>query len=270
EALSSQTRLWRTEDGGKSWSEHGAPLPAGFLGRTLDYGDATTIYLSGVMGDPAEGVLLRSVDDGASWTVHPIPGSDLAEEPYIGALGDASTVYIRLAGAPGRLLVTRDGGDSWEGIFTGQGFLRGLTVSPDQQTVLVGGEKDGIWRAQVPAAGDDWTFERISDFLPLCLRWTDAGVYACGHVFFNDGTGVALSKDGAQTFDSLVCLADITLRDCPTETSGAACVSDWFDVADQLSRAACASDATPKPPDPPGPEPPPEAPPPEASSGCQC
>ncbi|MEZ4442657.1 MAG: hypothetical protein R3B72_26420 [Polyangiaceae bacterium] len=246
------TQLWRSTDAGASWTVHGAPLPSGFIGYTLDLAtqDPTTIYLSGLAGEPLAGTMVRSTDDAVTWESFPILDSDINEVPYIGAMDplDDDTLYVRLAGEPGRLLGSFDGGVSWTEIFVGAGFLRGLAVSPDGGRLVVGGESDGTWRAEVPpkamaAEADAWSFARVSDFTPFCLSWLPSGdLLACGHVFFNDGAGVARSADGGATFDTLFCFGDVdAIHECADTDLKGTCASELAVLGAQIPAGTCGS-----------------------------
>lgn len=219
DAAQTQTMLWRSEDGGASWVAHGSALPVGFIGYTLDLAPASpsTIYVSGLTGDPPAGVMARSVDDGMTWEMLAIPTSNVNDAPFIGGLDplDDATVYVRLAGQTGRLLGTFDAGATWTELFVGRGFMRGFAVAPDGSQILLGGEGDGTWRADVPpkaeaANADAWQLEPVSDFVPFCLSWLGNGdVLACGHVFYNDGAAVSRSSDAGATFERLLCFNEI-------------------------------------------------------------
>lgn len=226
--------LFRSTDHGVSWSPEGAPLPSDFRSLTVDAApsDPSRLYVSGLSGAPGSytGAIARSTDLGASWTIHEIPGSDAKSAPYIGAIAPTNpdVVYVRLDGAPGRLLVTQDGGTAWQTIFTGAGFLRAFALSPDGEALAVGGSTDGMWRADT----QNFTFEKRSSASLQCLTWTEAGIYACAIEPFDEFT-VGLSKDGGASFESLLELP--CLRgplDCPAQTSvGNICPGEWPAIA---------------------------------------
>ena len=101
--------------------------------------DPNRIYVSGfsiVSSTSYVGSIARSSDRGATWTVVPIPGSDNAAGPYIGAIdpSDPQTLYVRLEGDSGKLLVSHDGGDGFQTIYTAKGKLLGFALAPDGKT----------------------------------------------------------------------------------------------------------------------------------------
>ena len=234
-------RILESTDQGASFAPTGAPLPAGFLGLTLDVApsDPDRIYASGLRqsGGVYFGVVARSIDHGASWTMVDVPGSDAVAAPYLGAVDpvDPDRVYLRLDGAPGRLLASSDGAETWAEAFAGQGFLRGLALSPDGAELLVGGETDGVWRA--PAA--TLAFEQVSTAKVRCLTWAAAAVYACG-----DGAIAPLasvSTDEGATFAPLLPLACVRgPLACPADSSvGVAGPPEWPALAATIGADGC-------------------------------
>jgi photosystem II stability/assembly factor-like uncharacterized protein len=234
-------RVYRTDDGAQTFAATAAPLPLKFQPLTLDAAPSNPdrVYVSGLTGEPPElvGAFARSNDAGASWTEVFVPGSTLATAPYIGAVdpSDELRVYVRLDGAPGRLLVTEDGGDSWEEIFQGEGFLRGFAVSQDGEKAFVGGEADGIWRAAVP----DFAFQKITAKPVRCLRAGPDALYAC--MLPQQGYQVGRSIDDGATFVSYYeerCL-DGPLACDPSTPVGARCPAVWPDIAQQVGAREC-------------------------------
>lgn len=177
------SQYFESSDAGSTFAQVGVDLPQGFAGLTLDVVPGTQparIYASGVdsTGATPVGKLARSDDGGASWQLFDVPESDDVFAPYIAAIhpSDPDRVFVRLAGGPGRLLVTSDGGVQWTEVWRAPiGNLRGFALSPGGETVLVGTEFDGLYRASTA----DFMFEKLSSLAIRCLTWTAAGVYAC-------------------------------------------------------------------------------------------
>lgn len=107
-----QFMLWRTADGGLTWSSSRLPMPVGvdpaapisiaapdpahlFLGLSLQQG----------LGRPGPGVLLASSDGGHTWSRRLLPGS--------GALTFDTATQGWLAPIDGRVYRTSNGGRSW-------------------------------------------------------------------------------------------------------------------------------------------------------------
>ncbi|MDI3286469.1 hypothetical protein [Polyangium sp. 15x6] len=237
-----ETRLYWTEDGGASFTDVDAVFPDNLHGLTVDLTpDPAIVYVSGVLGGPLPmGVVLRSADGGKTHEVTPVPGSDDTHGPFIGAVdpADANSVYVRLDGAPGRLLHSADGAKTWEEIFVGEGSLLGFSLSPDGSALVVGGEKDGIWRSPAPA----WAFEQVSRLHARCLRWAEAGVYACTEQAL-DGFSVGLSVTAGSTFGAAARIADLCGPiPCPAgSTTRSTCEPRWPIMQTTLNAMSCDS-----------------------------
>jgi hypothetical protein len=222
------TQLWRSSDDAVTWTQAGADLPAGFSGVTVDAApsDPMHVVVSGGFADTTAGLAI-SADGGSTWTPVVVPGTVALRPPYLSAVDPTSpgTLYVR---APGEtadaLLVTRDGGATWTTAFQGQGGLFGFALSPDGATVLVGGTKDGVWRAST----SDLAFHKVSPLGVLCLAWAAVGVYACADEP-TAGFTVGLSTDEGATFAPVMHRRDLAgpLACDAGTTVGASCPSLW-------------------------------------------
>ena len=134
------------------------------------------------------------------------------------------------------MLVTHDGGTTWTTAFQGTGGLLGFALSPDGATILVGGAKDGLWRAST----SDLTFAKVSPLGVLCLAWASPGVYACADEA-TDGFTVGLSTDEGATFTAVMHRADLTgPLACDAGTSvGAQCPALWPATECVIGAASC-------------------------------
>lgn len=235
------TRLFATDDGGKTFAQVGDAFAENLRGLTVDLtpSDANTIYVSGILDGPLpRGVVLRSKNGGSSYDTFELPGSDDMHGPYIGAVDPAlaDRLYVRLDGLPGRLLVSENGGESFTELFLGEGTLLGFSLSPDGKTLVVGGEKDGVWRSPVP----NWAFERVSLLHARSLRWADAGIYGCTEQVL-DGFSIGFSITEGSTFKPLAKLSDL----CgPVSCAKPICAADWPLLRDTISATSCVENAS--------------------------
>jgi photosystem II stability/assembly factor-like uncharacterized protein len=111
-ATGSDLTVWRTQDGGASWTSHvAASLPDGGTPLAIEFADATTGWVMVQLPSSSNfstGLLLATSDGGQSWKALPAP-------PIGGAIHFTSRSNGWLAGGPAgdQLYVTRDGGQRW-------------------------------------------------------------------------------------------------------------------------------------------------------------
>jgi hypothetical protein len=240
-----ETRVFSTSDGGLSWSKQGQSLPTNFLGLTLDAApsDASVLYVSGfevVSSSEYVGKLALSLDGGETWTIKPIPNSLNDSGPYLAAIDPASpgTAYLRLASLAGRLLVTKDYGDSWQEVFTGKGKLLGFALSPDGSELRVGGDEDGIWGANT----SDFAFAQVNEVGVRCLTWTNDALFVCGREAAAEFT-IGKSQDGGTTIEAIHHLPCLEGPDpnCADDSSiQSACPAPWAAQKQILQTDTCA------------------------------
>lgn len=229
-----ETMIWRSTDEAQAFTQLGSALPADFLGLTLDPAptEPTRHYVSG-LGALGAGVLYVSTDDGQTWIPKAVPGTDVQNSPFIGAVHptDPLTVYVRVTGTDtNRLLVTKDGGDTFQELFAGAGRMLGFALSPNGQEVTFGyGDPKGgasidentlgLWHA----LASDHVFSRVHIGPVNCLTWTSSGLYVCGSQF-------------EQGFE-LARISDPKLASVPPE------FIELFDLKDITGPLPCASNS---------------------------
>ncbi len=226
------TRLWASADGGTTWAQAGAALPADFLALTADAAPSNEqrVYLSGFViesSDSYVGSLARSSDGGQTWEIVDIPGSANNSGPYLAAVdpNDPDTIYVRLDGDIGQLLVSRDAGDTWETVYTATSRLLGFALSADGSKVRVGTETDGIHAA----SSTDLAFTQVSTLGTRCLTWSGDVLYACAKEAVA-GFTIGKSLDGGVTFEPihhLSCLAGPDPSCHASTTVATSCISKW-------------------------------------------
>ena len=228
------SQVWRSLDGGQAWRPWGAEL-SGLNATTLDIaGDDGTLYVSGVaQTGTVKGVLARSADGGKTWTRSDVPGANKLSAPYIAAIAadDADTLYLRLSGSPGKLLVTHDAGGHWSAVLDFSGPLDGFALSPDGRYALASGRLDGVWRAST----SDLAFARVSCSKLRCLSWTSAGLFACADEF-QAGFLVGESMDSGVSFEPRLHLSCIRgPLACNSDSSVArSCDAGWPALSEVL------------------------------------
>jgi photosystem II stability/assembly factor-like uncharacterized protein len=261
-----EVNLWESADDGRTWAHLGIAPPTNFFARSLGVAesDPQRLYLAGRdsfvlypgLVEQFEGALFRSDDRGQSWTRHPIPGvnsEQLTTFPYLAAVhpDDPDTVFVQSVTNEGvdiistQLLLSRDGGGSWQVVYERPHTVAGFSLSPDGSQVAVGSEKDGLWIAPLQSLD----FEKVSPIHVRCLTWHTSGLFACADEF-TDGYTVGRwtggrSSDGDVIFEPLMNLGSpCGPPSCGGETAvGVQCVSRW--PAERIELDAKVCDAPP-------------------------
>jgi hypothetical protein len=251
--------LVASADDGATWSEVGDPLP-GFLGATVEVapGTADRVYISGKLLATQQPALARSDDGGRTFTTVAIPGVASDAGAFIGGVDpvDPDVVYLRIsptAAAPGRVLVSRDGGATYAQLVTIPGDVSGFALSADGAMLAVGGGDSGLY----VGATSGTAFPLTGTVKPSCLTWVGARLIACAKEAI-DPFSIAASDDQGAHFTPLLRLSEVTPATCPPSSSAGICPAKWPTIAATLG--ADAGTTTP------------DAGPPTASnhSGCSC
>jgi MYXO-CTERM domain-containing protein len=234
--VSHVSQVWESTDAGRSFASLGAPFPD-LQATTLDVApsDPSVIYVTGMpTAGAAQGVLLRSRDHGASFDTLTIPDAVGEGWPYIGAVApdDPDTLYVRLAGVPGRLKVSHDGGETFSEPLTLDYELQGFALTPDGQTVLASNPLAGTFRADTTSLA----FEKIACFGVSCLKWSGSTLYACGDQT-SDGFTVGVSRNEGQSYERLLDFECIQpYAGCADATPvGTICPPLWPWISQQLA-----------------------------------
>lgn len=234
------SRVFNSEDNATTWAQIGNDIDPAIILETVEVAktDPLRLYLSGARGVGVNpiGVFLASTDGGQHYVETSIPlvkwpeGSKEKDElsVFIAAVSpnDANTLYVRTSVAdyssPTRLFVSNDGGATFKLILTGKGPLLGFALSPDGNTIYVGGPKDGL----LMASASSYEWQQKNTMQVHCLTRTADTLWACS----NPANFVAAaSTDDGVTFSKQLLLNQIVGPvDCPSGSNvQAECVSRW-------------------------------------------
>lgn len=245
--------LFVSKDEGLTFASTGAALDPTVLLETVEAAesDASRVYLSGAREGAAGpvGVLLVSVDGGATFTERAIPLLAGERAPFIGAVDpkEPDRLYVRLSGGPdlarGRLLASDDGGKSFREVWAADGPLTGLALSPDGARVYAGSVKDGL----VVADRASLAFEARAKIQVQCLATAGDRVFACSNE--RSGFVAGASADDGRTFAPLLRLSGLRgqLACGAGSTTSVECTKSWPRVRDELGIGADAGSAGPAP-----------------------
>ncbi|WP_293906719.1 YCF48-related protein [Phenylobacterium sp.] len=174
DAPAGQARLYRTADGGASWSQvYSTEIPGGFL-DTLRFWDRSHGL---VLGDPIDGAwfLLRTSDGGRTWTrvkatLPPLQPGEAAFAASNSALilsGRAGAWIATGGGSHGRIFRSTDRGRTWQAADTPidggptGGVFGGLALGREGGVIVGGDHKDELRAAPSLAVtadgGRTWT-----------------------------------------------------------------------------------------------------------------
>jgi len=171
--------VWRSEDGGESWSFVGLPESGAIGSLVIHPRDPDLVYVAALghpFGKNPDRGVYRSSDGGRSWEnvlfLNDSTGAvSLSMNPhnpriiFAGMWRAERKPWTLISGGPeGGLYRTKDGGDSWEKLAGGlpEGIVGKVTVSvsranPDRVWAMVEAEPgNGLYRSD--DGGDSWSF----------------------------------------------------------------------------------------------------------------
>ena len=159
--------------------------------RGLSVVNDKTIWVSG-----SNGTVARSIDGGATWVQHQVPGFEKIEFRDIEAFDDMEAVIMAID-TPARILRTIDGGASWNLVFadsTAGMFLDAMEFWNEQSGIVIGDPiENRFFIARTFDGGRTWKP------LPMAFRpRTDSGE-AC---FASSGTNIRKRKKDEAVFVS--------------------------------------------------------------------
>jgi hypothetical protein len=195
-------RVWQTVDDGADWAQLGTAIDPTVTVTTIDVApsDPARLYISGTrgFGMSRTASLFVSTDGGESWTERPLPFDPATDvSVFIGAVDPkvADRVYLRTSGVS-RLLVTSDGGRSFQVPLTLTGQMLGFAIAPDGSKVYAGSIEDGLL-AGAATSDAGLAFHRVSSIHVGCLATRGGELWACSDEPSGFSVGVSTS-DGAQ------------------------------------------------------------------------
>lgn len=251
-------KIVETADNGRTWSQKGAAIPSDVFTTTLEVApsNSSRIYVSALRyiasTDTRVGVFFRSENGGASWTRSEMPLPTDDNGLYIAGIdpNNPDRIYLRVAyglRSPGPnpgdpdvvtpatvLRISDDKGMTWRDVYNTEQesgedrAMLGFAVSPDGTRIVLGG-LFGVLAGPAPAG----PFAPVSNIQNRCLKWTSAGIYACGtqnNFQPSDPFTIGLSTDGGRTFESIY---ERVSQTCPLQcdagtATGSVCPIVWY------------------------------------------
>lgn len=207
--LTFNVQVVESTDAGHTWSLIGTTIDPTILAETIDPAPSRKqrLYVSGFSStteggqQKRSGALVVSDDRGQSWERRDVDlQGDLSV--FIAAVdpSDHERVYLRTKGAEqDRLLLTTDGGKSFQTITSLPGSMLGFALSPDGSKIAIGGPTTGVLVADTTT----FQFSKVSAVEASCLAWGQQGLYVCANAF-KDGFAVGHSTDDGKTWTPLL------------------------------------------------------------------
>jgi photosystem II stability/assembly factor-like uncharacterized protein len=140
-------RIWRTKDGGKSWTEiRNGAVPQKFVSRIVaSRFDIGTVYMtqSGRRDDDFQVYIWKSTNFGDSW-------QDISGNIPVGPVNvireDPVNQNILYAGTDGGVFVTKDGGKRWDALGTLPfSYVHDLAIHPRDNMIIIATHGRGMW-----------------------------------------------------------------------------------------------------------------------------
>lgn len=221
------TQVFATHDDGATWAPQGVAIESDVEVETIDVApsDPDVIYIGGARTTPESdgsiertGVVLASTNGGTSYTATAIPlqDSEFAFSAFVSAVdpNDAQRVYVRVSLSTtsvansnvDRLVVSEDGGSSFQTVYQAKGALLGFALSGDGTKVFLGDSVAGVFSASAPPvdSGATFVFSQRSSASVACLTWSAGDLYACANQPQNPLLReIAVSTDDGATFATL-------------------------------------------------------------------
>lgn len=140
-------RIWRTKDGGKSWTEiRNGAVPQKFVSRIIaSRYDIGTVYLTqtGRRDDDFQVYIWKSTNFGDSW-------QDISGNIPVGPVNvireDPVNQNILYAGTDGGVFITKDGGKKWDVLGTLPfSYVHDLAIHPRDNMIIIATHGRGMW-----------------------------------------------------------------------------------------------------------------------------
>jgi hypothetical protein len=203
-----------SRDAGERWTRLLATEADDFVQELrIAPSDSTRIYAAGQVfaeDQPTMHYVARSTDAGESWDRFELPAAETEIDIALLAVSPADPGILLAATktqdplvTPERLLISRDGGETFRTAFETQ-LIHDASFGSDGSTIWVAGSM-GLWRSTEEAR----RFEKLQGPLyTSCVDEHDGMLWSCG-LFAPDHDGVGTRASGASGFEAAMLLTDV-------------------------------------------------------------
>ncbi len=155
-----RTHVFRTTDGGTSWTDVTGPLPDRYpLDIAIDPNDPAVVYVA--YGGALTGHAFKTTDAGVNWT--DVTGT-LPDIPVTAFLVDPMNSSVVYLGSDIGVYVSTNGGGSWESFNDGLPeavLVADLSMTPSNRTLRAATHGNSVWEVKMPS-----TFPALSGVVP--------------------------------------------------------------------------------------------------------
>lgn len=140
--------IWRTADGGDTWTQvPGANIPNPTNSTEYGYNGGNIVIGNTIWMPTNKGRILKSTDQGLTWTVSQAPLTDFGAATQSGrlAFSDANNgCLLKTVGTTYTYYTTTNGGTTWSAASTFTGDYRLLTYIPGSLTIVATSQVVGL------------------------------------------------------------------------------------------------------------------------------
>jgi hypothetical protein len=237
-----------SRDGGETWFRLRKTEADDFVQELrIAPSDSTRIYASGQLfaeGEPTRHYVARSTDAGENWQRFELMAREtdvdialLAVNPADPDLLLAATTSQDPLVMPERLLISRDGGESFRTAFETP-LIHDASFGSEGTTVWVAGSM-GLWQSDEDAR----RFEKLQGpMYTSCVDVHDGMLWSCG-VFAPEQDGVGRLADGGSGFEAAMLFTDVEQPVAcePASPTATRCAGPWQQWEREVSVAARAT-----------------------------
>ena len=212
-----QSRVWRSDDGGKTWTATVAyTSTAPVVGLAVSPVDPDVVYVGegNGRGEPpgdTNGKTFRTSDGGATWEMVRFwdAGGGNRESGESWAIlfsQDGQRIYLGTR-SPGHVYASQDGGSTWDFHYIAKGFgqwVLSMALDSDNGYLYVGTKGPGVYVTDDLEA-QDWSWGLRNEGLRGILPWDVAAEPGNPQYAFvvTDGSGNFRSVDGGETWEAV-------------------------------------------------------------------
>lgn len=247
--------IWESDDAGATWHKTTLDLDDRFF-RSVEFSaaDPLRVYATASWFQPSATAYVYVSDDGGDvwneipWTFSVPTGGTLQSNVDVVATSpsDANIAYARTNGGTDYLLLTTNGGASWESVLSVADDIRGVVYEPGTGAVWAATAFQGTYRA-----ADGRTFVPLAGAPQARGLGADArGVFVVANNY-EDGFALGVTSNGGASYRGLLQFIDVVgPRPCPVGSDVATiCEPLWPALSQLLGSSTPTPSPSPNPGD---------------------